>query len=65
MNRPLNIGINTLTTTARKAGVGEYISVLLDTLPALAPDWTFTVFTARDNRHGRALLEAFNFPFRK
>lgn len=51
MNRPLNIGINTLTTTARKAGVGEYISVLLDTLPGLAPDWTFTVFTARDNRH--------------
>ncbi|MCB9497255.1 MAG: glycosyltransferase family 4 protein [Fibrobacteria bacterium] len=49
--RPLVIGINTLTTTARKAGVGEYISVLLDTLPSLAPDWTFVVFTARDNRH--------------
>ena len=52
---PLTIGINTLTTTARKAGVGEYISVLLDTLPRLAPDWTFVVFTARDNRHMFAL----------
>jgi len=51
MTRPLVVGINTLTTTARKAGVGEYISVLLDTLPSLAPDWTFVVFTARDNRH--------------
>lgn len=51
MSRPLVVGINTLTTTARKAGVGEYISVLLDTLPSLAPDWTFVVFTARDNRH--------------
>lgn len=51
MTRPLVVGINTLTTTARKAGVGEYISVLLDTLPPLAPDWTFVVFTARDNRH--------------
>lgn len=51
MTRPLVVGINTLTTTARKAGVGEYISVLLDTLPKLAPDWTFVVFTARDNWH--------------
>ena len=49
-------------------GVKEQIifpEIQYDTIDQLrGMDITITT-TARDNRHGRALLEAFNFPFRK
>jgi len=49
-------------------GVKEQIifpEIQYDTVDQLrGMDITITT-TARDNKHGRALLDAFNFPFRK